>query len=194
VITSQLTMNTLNSNTYQFLVDVELNSCTLNDKIFSGSLLKNNSFKQVTFVDCVFFATDIEKTNFIGCEFINCQFQFVNIRSCEFSGCKFNNLTWVQGSTLYNHFSSCELDFATIDHIEKGTNKMLNCFSKQMTNPQMDLNQAMDGQTIKEDSNKQESIMDDEHTDEQLVSINIMVDELSRTEELEATSIMLTNE
>jgi uncharacterized protein YjbI with pentapeptide repeats len=135
VKTSLIDMNDfVNTDIYSVIQNASFNACTLKDKIFSGSLLKNNSFTNVTFENCVFFASDLEKTEFIGCKFVNCQFQFVNSRSCDFTSCKFENTVWVQGSTLYNHLSNCEMDLATTQHFGKGNNRIHNCHAMELFN------------------------------------------------------------
>lgn len=119
--------NYVNPEVYAVISDASLNTCNLNDKIFSGSLLKNNSFTDVTFENCVFFASDLEKCMFLNCKFINCQFQFVNSRSCDFIDCQFQNTLWVHGSTLYNQLTNCEMDVATSAHFGKGNNRIHKC-------------------------------------------------------------------
>lgn len=134
--TSQIDVkNLVNSEIYMVIQDMSFNACVMDDKIFSGSLLKNNSFINVTFKNCVFFACDLEKIEFAGCKFINCQFQFVNSRSCNFNSCDFENCVWVHGSTLYNQLSNCNVDAQTKTYFSRGNNKLHQCFSPNVVEP-----------------------------------------------------------
>jgi uncharacterized protein YjbI with pentapeptide repeats len=101
------------SGTYNHVYQLEMNDCSMESKIFSGSLLQENLFTGVTFKNCIFFGCNLKDCCFINCKFINCQFHFTHLKNNCFELCEFEHTSWIQSSTHHSELLNCITDIAT---------------------------------------------------------------------------------
>ena len=81
--------NELKLSTYMHITGMEMTNCTINEAIYSGSLLTNNVYSGITFRNCTFYACNLDANLFLNCRFENCSFQFSHFHSSSFENCEF---------------------------------------------------------------------------------------------------------
>jgi uncharacterized protein YjbI with pentapeptide repeats len=115
----------LNSaDSYQMIKDEHLDSIVVSAQVLAGSRILLSSYKQVVFVDCVFYACEFQGVTFDNCVFENCSFQFSHIRRSEFKNCNFENCTWRATTTTNTIYSNCDLDNGLTSITTSGRNQI----------------------------------------------------------------------
>lgn len=95
------------SDTYMNICYLDTKLETIKDKVYSGSLFAENSFTNVAFENCVFFACHFDSNLFSQCTFLNCEFHFTHLLGNVFENCQFDAVTWISGSQVKNDFKQC---------------------------------------------------------------------------------------
>jgi uncharacterized protein YjbI with pentapeptide repeats len=117
--------NELNSSdSYQMIKDEHLDSIVVSAQVLAGSRILLSSYKQVVFVDCVFYACEFQGVTFDNCIFENCSFQFSHIRRSEFKNCNFEGCTWRATSTTNTIYVDCSLDIDLTSITSVGRNRI----------------------------------------------------------------------
>ncbi|HLE10161.1 MAG: hypothetical protein A2504_05350 [Bdellovibrionales bacterium RIFOXYD12_FULL_39_22] len=111
------------STQFEVIENEKITSCNIEDIVVAGALLSLTVFENVTFKNCIFFASRLENCQFLSCNFIGCSFQFTNIIYCDYHFSTFEKCSWETSFAKNSLFSRCEIDFKSLHYLDVVGNK-----------------------------------------------------------------------
>jgi len=100
--------------TYKSVSGISLSDADFRQSLFTGAVLENCQFKNVSFDRCDFAGTKIVKCRFENCSFVPAELRSCFVSSTHFVGCDFSGTQWDRTQVKQGIFVSCNFSEASL--------------------------------------------------------------------------------